>query len=78
MKQEYRKKAKKVDQEVLGLGEGEKGPVERRLDEFGELLGLSFGGRPVKESTNTGRRQTQITWRLSKKYRYSKFHKDYS
>ena len=41
LQQEYRMKAKKVDQEVLG--EGVKGPVERRLDEFGELLGLCFG-----------------------------------
>ena len=43
LQQEYRSKAKKVDQEVLGLPEGQKGPVERRLDEFGELLGLCFG-----------------------------------
>ena len=43
LQQEYRRKAKKVDQEVLGLPEGQKGPVERRLDEFGELLGLCFG-----------------------------------
>ena len=40
---EYRKKAKKVDQEVLGQGGEVRGPVERRLDEFGELLGLCFG-----------------------------------
>ena len=43
LQQEYRKKARKVDQEVLGLAEGEKGPVERRLDDFGGLLGLCFG-----------------------------------
>jgi hypothetical protein len=40
---EYRKKAKRVDQEVLGQGGEVRGPVERRLDEFGKLLGLCFG-----------------------------------
>ena len=40
---EYKKKAKKVDQEVIGVGVNEKGPVERRLEEFGDLLGLCFG-----------------------------------
>ena len=39
----YRKKAKKVDQEVLGLPVDQKGPLERRLDEFGTVLGLCFG-----------------------------------
>ena len=43
LQKEYRKKAKKVDQEVLGLPVGEKGPVERRLEEFGGLMGLCFG-----------------------------------
>ena len=38
-----RRKAVKVDQEVLEVGAAEKGPVERRLEEFGELLGLCFG-----------------------------------
>ena len=28
---------------MLGLAEGEKGPVERRLEEFGGLLGLCIG-----------------------------------
>ena len=29
---------------MLGhVGEGQKGPVERRLEEFGGLLGLCFG-----------------------------------
>ena len=27
----------------MGVGNEQKGPVERRLDEFGELLGLCFG-----------------------------------
>ena len=43
LQQEYRKKAKKVDQEVLGLPVDQRGPVERRLDEFGTVLGLCFG-----------------------------------
>ena len=40
---DYRRKAKKVDQEVLGVGREVRGPVERRLEEHGELLGLCFG-----------------------------------
>ena len=28
---------------MVGVGNEQKGPVERRLDEFGELLGLCFG-----------------------------------
>ena len=28
---------------MLGLGANERGPVERRLEEYGELLGLCFG-----------------------------------
>ena len=32
-----------MDREVVGVGDEQKGPVERRLDEFGELLGLCFG-----------------------------------
>ena len=43
LKSEYKRKAKKVDQEVIGIPEDQKGPVERRLEEFGELLGLCFG-----------------------------------
>ena len=43
LQREYRKKAKKVDQEVLGVEEQQKGPVEKRLEEFGDLLGLCFG-----------------------------------
>ena len=39
----YRRKARKVDQDVLGISSEERGPVERRLDEFGDLLGLCFG-----------------------------------
>ena len=42
LQQEYRLKVKKVDREVVGVGDEQKGPVERRL-EFGELLGLCFG-----------------------------------
>ena len=40
---EYKLKARKVDQEVLGVGGDQKGPLERRLEEYGELLGLCFG-----------------------------------
>ena len=39
----YRSKARKVDVEVLGVEREQKGPVEKRLDEFGALLGLCFG-----------------------------------
>ena len=40
---EYSRKARKVDQDLLQISNGEKGPVERRLDEFGQLIGLCFG-----------------------------------
>ena len=40
---EYRRKAKAVDQEVIGVDRATRGPVERRLEEFGDLLGLCFG-----------------------------------
>lgn len=43
LQMEYRRKAKKVDQDLLGVATEEKGPVERRLDEFGSLVGLCFG-----------------------------------
>ena len=43
LQQEYRKKARTVDKDVVGIAEGQKGPVERRLDEFGQVLGLCFG-----------------------------------
>ena len=39
----YRRKARKVDQEVLDTVIGERGPVEKRLEEYGDLLGLCFG-----------------------------------
>ena len=39
----YRRKARKVDQDVLDVSTEQRGPVERRLDKFGELLGLCFG-----------------------------------
>ena len=43
LQSEYRRKARGVDQVVLGVNTQERGPVERRLDEFGSLLGLCFG-----------------------------------
>ena len=32
-----------MDQDVLGLDSVGRGPLEKRMDEFGELLGLCFG-----------------------------------
>ncbi len=43
MTPEYRRKAKKVDKQMQSVGETDNGPVERQLDEFGELIGLCFG-----------------------------------
>ena len=43
LQSEYRRKAKKVDQQIQNTTEGVKGPVERRLDEFSELICLCFG-----------------------------------
>ena len=40
---DYRRKARKVDQEVVGVDRETRGPVERRLEEYGDLLGLCFG-----------------------------------
>lgn len=38
---EYNRKARKIDQDMLGAED--KGPVERRLGEFGDLIKLCFG-----------------------------------
>ena len=40
---DYVNKAKKVDKSMNGFIEGVKGPVEKRLNEFGEVIGLCFG-----------------------------------
>ena len=40
---EYQGKANKVDQDLLGVTAGGKGPLEKRLDEFGNVIGLCFG-----------------------------------
>ena len=40
---EYQKKARNVDKDFVGTLEGEVGPVERRLAEYGELLCLVVG-----------------------------------
>ena len=40
---EYRRKAKNVDKDFVGTADGEVGPVERKLAEYGELLGLVIG-----------------------------------
>ena len=39
----YKNKAKKVDQDIIGTAAGERGPVERKLDEYGDIMGLCFG-----------------------------------
>ena len=38
---DYRRKAKKIDQEIIKTPSGQKGPLEQRLDEFGEIKGKS-------------------------------------
>ena len=40
---EYRRKARNVDKESRATSGDSKGPVEQKLEEFGELLGLVFG-----------------------------------
>ena len=40
---DYRRKARKIDQDILRTLSEQRGPVERRLDEFGEIQGLCFG-----------------------------------
>ena len=43
LKAEYRRKARDVDREARESRSEDRGPVERRLDEFGDLMGLVFG-----------------------------------
>ena len=38
---DYRRKAKKIDQEIIKTPSGQRGPLEQRLDEFGEIKGKS-------------------------------------
>ena len=38
----YRDKAKALDQEKSGTNRGQRGPVERRLDEFGDIIGIGL------------------------------------
>ena len=40
---EYKKKARDLDNSTQGTSNQGRGPVERRLDEFGEIIGLVFG-----------------------------------
>ena len=40
---EYKKKARDLDKNTQGTSNQSRGPVERRLDEFGEIIGLVFG-----------------------------------
>ena len=41
LQSDYRTKAKNIDRDILGAQS--RGPVERRLDEFGQIIGLVFG-----------------------------------
>ena len=43
MNADCRRKAKKIDQEIIKTPSGQRGPLEQRLDEFGEIKGLCFG-----------------------------------
>ena len=43
LQSEYRKKASNIDHDIIGISREERGPVERRLEEFGTLLGICFG-----------------------------------
>ena len=40
---EYRRKAQNVDRGVIGVGDGVVGPIERKLSEYGDILGLVVG-----------------------------------
>ena len=40
---EYRTKAKDIDEEFVGTPKGQVGPVERKLDQFGQMQGFVFG-----------------------------------
>ena len=39
----YKSKAKNVDREIIGTPAGERGPVERKLDEHGDIMSLCYG-----------------------------------
>ena len=39
----YRSKARNIDNDIIGVPKGTRGPVEQKLDEFGNLVGLCFG-----------------------------------
>ena len=50
---EYSRKARDVDRKYVGTEEGELGPVERQLNEHGDLLGLVVGAfGKVSEDTH--------------------------
>ena len=40
---EYRRKEQNVDRGVIGVGDGVVGPIERKLSEYGDILGLVVG-----------------------------------
>ena len=40
---EYHKKAKDIDRNIIKIQNGGRGPVEKKLDEYGKIIGLCFG-----------------------------------
>ena len=51
---DYRRKAREADRESRAASGDERGPVERKLDEFGDLLGLVIGAwGEASEGVNT-------------------------
>lgn len=40
---EYKRKARDLDQTIMKVSQDMKGPVEKRLDEYGDVIGLCFG-----------------------------------
>ena len=40
---DYRRKAREADQEARAVSGDQCGPVEKKLEEYGDLLGLFFG-----------------------------------
>ena len=40
---EYRSKARNIDQRCLGVGEDQRGPLEQKLESFGDLQGIVIG-----------------------------------
>ena len=51
----YWDNAKALDQTISGTNRRQRGPVERRLDEFGDIMGLGPWVRPARMSTTLWR-----------------------